>query len=191
MYKKSHFGYFYCSVHNSWNSFDQNEYLNYGTQYLSFRTVKYSKTFQIKPKSPKKYQNILFLEAFLVIFPQYNLFLATSVQWRDWILRQFNEIAINIDGNIKIKTLWCIYITQTFKISYIKPNFCCFNAFHAQFFHNFISIFHYDNSNELSSSKWVSIYAWTEHRWSNFKYLQNLAIFGTFWLLLGLKNALW
>ena len=120
----------------------------------------------------------------MVIFPQYNLFPASSVQWRDWVLLHFNENAISIDGNIKIETLWWIYITQTFKISYIKPTFYCFNAFHAQFFHNFISIFHFDNSNELSSSKWVSRYAWTEHRWSNFKYLQIwlfLALFGYFW----------
>ena len=120
----------------------------------------------------------------LVILPQYNLFAASSVQWRDLFLLQFNVIAIKIDENIKSKHYCKSTSPKTFKFSYIKPDFWYLMLFVPPFFHIFISIFHFENLNELSSSKWVSRYAWIEHRKSNFKYLQIwllLALFGYFW----------
>ena len=81
-----------------------------------------------------------------------------SFKWLIFALIQYNCNRIN--KYIKIRTLGSSHIIKTFKNSYIQPNFCSFYAFYAQIFHVFIQTFHFDNSNELFSSKWVNRYAW-------------------------------
>ena len=86
--------------------------------------------------------------------------LTCSLKWLIFTTIHYN--CNRIVKYIKIRTLGSIYLIKTSNNSYIKPNFCSFNAFYAQIFRLFILIFCLDNSNELVSSNWDTTYAWVE-----------------------------
>ena len=70
-------------MHNSCKAFDQNDDLNFVTQYVNMKKVEFTQTYQIKPKIYKKYEVMLILEAFLIILSHYNLFAASFVHSND------------------------------------------------------------------------------------------------------------